>query len=224
MNGTARTITDRRSIRAFENRPVPRAQVEELLRLARCAPSGANLQPGRFHALSGDALADLSDALIDGIHKNRPQVSEYSYFPKPMPADLKMRQRAAGYALYNALGIEKRDVEGRRSQFEKNYRFFDAPVAIVVTIDRNLGNGSWMDMGMSIQTLLLAIHAAGLGACGVGALANYGDLVHDHLNLPEDELVVAGIALGYPAKHPVNDFRTEREPLDVFATFAGFKD
>ncbi|NBT52776.1 MAG: nitroreductase, partial [Marivivens sp.] len=130
---TRRAIEDRRSVRAFTDKPVDRAILETILTLARCAPSGANLQPGRFHALTGAALKSLSDALLDGIAAGRPQVSEYSYFPRPMPADLKARQRAAGFALYDALGIEKRDLEGRKAQFQHNYRFFGAPVGMIVT-------------------------------------------------------------------------------------------
>ena len=220
---TARAIRTRHSVRAFSDRPVDLDTVATLLKLARCAPSGANLQPGQFHVLSGEPLSRLTTKLTAGIQAGRPPVSEYSYFPDPMPAALKQRQRAAGYALYNALGIERRDVKSRRDQFEKNYRFFDAPVGIVVTINRAMGMGCWMDMGMAIQTFLLAAHDAGLGACGIGALANHGDLVHELLSLPDDELVVAGIALGYAADASVNDFRTERADLSEYATFRGFE-
>lgn len=213
----------RRSTRAFLATPVPRETVARLITAARAAPSGANLQPGRFHALSGAPLAALCDALAEGIAAGRPQVAEYSYFPDPMPAHLKARQRAAGYALYAALGIERRDLAGRRRQFERNYRFFDAPVGIVVTIDRDMGKGCFMDLGMAIQAFFAAAHAGGLGTCGIGALAHYGDLVHETLALPEDELVVCGIALGHAdPDHPANTVRTARADLDEFATFTGF--
>ena len=218
-----RAIEDRRSVRAFTDQPVDRAVLETILTLARCAPSGANLQPGRFHVLTGAPLKTLSDALLNGIAEERPQVSEYSYFPRPMPADLKARQRAAGFALYDALGIEKRDLEGRKAQFQHNYRFFGAPVGMIITIHREMGAGCFMDLGMAIQTMLLAVQDAGLAACGIGAMANYGDLIHDHLGLDANEMVVAGVAIGYAADHPVNDFRTERDALDVFATFRGFE-
>ena len=219
---TSRTIRERRSVRAFTDRAVDKQTIARLLELARCAPSGANLQPGQFHVLTGKPLMDLSDQLTAGIAAGRPQVSEYSYFPNPMPKHLKARQRAAGYALYESLGIEKRDLDGRRAQFERNYRFFDAPVGIVISIDRDMGKGCWMDMGMAIQTFLLAVHDAGLAACGIGAIANYGDLVHEVLELPNDQVVVAGIALGYAADAAVNDFRTERADLSEFTTFRGF--
>lgn len=149
--------------------------------------------------------------------------SEYSYFPDPMPTELKDRQRKAGYALYSALGIDRRDIAGRREQFARNYAFFGAPVGVVVTIDRRMGKGCFMDLGMSIMTFLLAAHSEGLGATGIGALANYGKTVHQHLALPEHEMVVCGIALGHPdTQAPVNTFRTERCALSEFTSFRGF--
>lgn len=214
----------RRTIRGYLPDPVSRAIVADLLTQARRAPSGANLQPGRFIALTGGPLAALVDALQTAITGNRPQVTEYGYFPDPLPPHLKERQRAAGYALYAALGIDRRDVEGRRAQFRRNYRFFDAPVGIVVTIDRGMGPGCYMDLGMAIQTLMLAATARGYATCPIGALASYGDLVHQHLGLPPEELVVCGIALGRenPAD-PANRSITDRAPLEEFADFRGFQ-
>lgn len=223
MGGQPSIYETRRSVRAYLDRPVPKDAVTRILTQARMAPSGANLQPGFFHVLTGAPLRELSAVMVDAEAEGRPIVSEYSYFPQPMPPYLKDRQRGAGFALYAALGIEKRDLAGRRGQFARNYRFFDAPVGIVVTIQRDMGAGCFMDLGMALQTFLLAAQGEGLATCGIGAIANYGDLVHAHLGLPEDQLVVAGIALGFEdTSHPVNQFRTERAALDEYATFYGF--
>lgn len=213
----------RRSIRAFDATPVPRPDVARILTAARLAPSGANLQPGWFHALSGAPLERLKSALLDAVARGREPVSEFSYFPDPMAAALKAKQRAAGYALYSALGIERRDIAGRKAQFDRNYRFFDAPVGIVVTIQRDMGKGCFMDLGMSLMALFLAAEDMGYGTSGIGALGNYGDLTHEVMGLPEDELVVCGIALGRPdASASVNTVRTERDALEDFARFEGF--
>ncbi|WP_298257965.1 nitroreductase [uncultured Litoreibacter sp.] len=216
-------LKDRRSIRAFTSAGVDRTAVERICAAARRAPSGANLQPGKFHVLTGQPLAALTATLARASAENRPVDNEYSYFPDPMPAELKDRQRKAGYALYNALGIARRDVAARRAQFDRNYAFFGAPVGVVVTIERTAGKGCFMDLGMSIMTFLLAAQSMKLGATGIGALANYGTLVHQTLDLPADELVVCGIALGHPdLRAPVNTFRTERAELDEFTSFRGF--
>jgi nitroreductase len=213
----------RRSIRAFLPDPVPRADVERILTAARSAPSGANLQPGLFHALTGDALAGLSGALIDAVRAGRAPVEEYSYFPQPMPRALKDRQRAAGYALYSALGIDRRDLAGRRAQFEENYRFFSAPVGLVVTIRPDMGKGCFMDLGMALMALLIAAEGLGYATCGIGALASHADVVHGHLGLGAEEMVVCGVALGRAdPEAPVNRVRTVRDALDAFASFRGF--
>lgn len=223
-NETERCIYQRHSVRAYLPDAIPRETIEAILSCARQAPSGANLQPGKFHVLVGDALSELKVQLADAISSDRPQVSEYSYFPPVMPDDLKARQRAAGYALYSALEIDRRDIKARRLQFARNYQFFDAPVGIVVTIDQNMGKGCFMDLGMALMSLFTSAKSRDLGTTGIGALSNYADVVHQQLKLPDDEMVVCGIALGVPdLEHPANTTRTEREPLDSYSQFHGFK-
>lgn len=223
MGGLDDLLQNRRSIRAYLDRPVALSDVQEICRLARTAPSGANLQPGSYHVLTGAPLRALIAALDQAIDADAPQSREYSYFPDPMPAHLKARQRAAGYALYQALGIQRRDLDGRRQQFRRNYAFFGAPVGVIVTIDRNMGAGCFMDLGMSLMALLIAAEARGLGASGIGAMANYGPQIHQALALPDDEMVVCGIALGHlDPKAPENHFRTERADLPDFTSFRGF--
>jgi len=218
-------LAQRHSIRAYTNDRIERATLERICSAARRAPSGANLQPGKFHVLTGTALQALIDRLLMAQDTGEPISSEYSYFPERMSRALKDRQRRAGYALYEALGIERRDVQRRRAQFTRNYAFFGAPVGVVVTIERAVGKGCFMDLGMAIMTFLLSAEDEGLGTSGIGALANYGPIVHEHLNLPEDELVVCGIAVGFADKGAkVNQFRTERCSLAEFTTFRGFED
>lgn len=224
MNTSAiiEALGSRKSVRQFLPNPVPQTDVERILGAARLAPSGGNLQPGRFHALTGAAFIDLSRALNEAA-TFQDATSEYSYFPNPMPTDLKAKQRAAGYALYKALGIDRRDFEGRKQQFDKNYRFFDAPVGIIVTIHKDMGKGCFMDLGMSLMALFMASLDLGYGTTGIGAIAKYGSVAHAALGLRDDELVVCGIALGVEdTSAPVNGFRTARDDLDQFATFRGF--
>lgn len=224
MNDSAiiTALRSRHSVRQFLPTSVPKADVVKILSAARSAPSGANLQPGRCHVLTGADLRDLS-AVLTKAAQDQDITSEYSYFPKPMPAALKAKQRAAGFALYEALGIERRDIAGRRAQFDRNYRFFDAPVGIVVTIHKDMGKGCFMDLGMMLMALFMAADDLGYGSTGIGAIANFGPDVHKALGLGDDELVVCGVALGLEdTTAPVNQFRTDRDAVDDFATFRGF--
>ncbi|QEI06500.1 nitroreductase [Pigmentiphaga aceris] len=209
----------RKSTRAFLDAPLPDGTVPHLLTTARRAPSGANLQPGKFIAVEGDARARLSAALVEAWRAGQAEPEDYDYFPRPMPMHLKRRQLAAAQALYGALGVERHDRAGRDKQFERNFNFFDAPVALIVTIDRDFGAGGYMDLGMTLYGLMLAAHREGLGCCAIGALASYPGLIRQTLGLDERSSIVCGVALGYadPAA-PVNQTTTTRCELDDYFT------
>lgn len=217
-------MRSRSSTRRFKDTPVPRDVLEILFATARLAPSGANLQPGKLYVLAGPPKSCLSDALSDAFLSGDKGAEEYSYFPSPMPETLKARQNETGWALYGSLGIERRDVSGRRNQHLKNYRFFDAPVGLIVTIDRAMGAGCYMDLGMFLQSLMLATKAHGLDSCAIGALSPYHHVIREHVPVPDDEIVVCGLALGYgDDQAPENGFRTTRADVEDFTDFAGFE-
>ncbi|WP_028669278.1 nitroreductase [Saccharospirillum impatiens] len=216
-------LQQRRSTRRFLNRSVEQSTLERILTSARRAPSGANLQPGFVHMLAGDPLAQLSERLCMAFEQSDTHPEEYDYFPQPMPAYLKARQREVGYALYNSLGIARRDIPGRLAQHRRNFQFFDAPVGLVITIERAMGKGCYMDLGMFIQSIFLAAQGEGVDSCGIGALASYHHIIRDQLDIPDNEVIVCGMALGYgDPQAPENQFETPRAPLDEYARFFGF--
>ncbi len=215
----------RRSVRRFLDAPVPRAAVARILETARLAPSGANLQPGKVYVLDGkrkdDLVADLSAAFLSGDKGTE----EYSYFPAKMPDHLKKRRNATGWALYGSLGIERRDVDGRKAQHLRNYQFFDAPVGLIVTIERSMGSGCYMDLGMFLQSLMLAARADGFDTCGIGAMAPYHAIIRRHLPISDDEVVVCGMALGVrDPEAPENNYDLDRLQLFEFTDFSGFSE
>ena len=204
----------RHSVRAFLPTPVPQPLLEELLHTARLAPSGANLQPGHFWLVQGRPRQALTDALCQAYRSGQPEQEDYAYFPRPMPMQLRKRQVAAAQALYGCLGVERGDAAARARHFEHNYRFFDAPVALVVTLQQDFGSGGFMDLGMALHGLMLAAHAQGLGACAIGALASYPATVRRVLGLAENKHIVCGLALGWADEAaPVNQTQTTRAPL-----------
>jgi nitroreductase len=208
-------IRERRSIRAFLREPVPDTLLEQLLQTARQAPSGGNLQPGRLIAVRGARRERLMAALLQDFAAQAPECEDYAYFPQPMPMQLRKRQVAAAQALYGALGVARDDRAGRDAQFARNYRFFDAPVALVVTIDSHFGPGGYMDLGMVLYGLQLAAAAHGLGCCAIGALASYPATVRRVLDLPETQHIVCGLALGWTDEAaPINQTQTTRAPLN----------
>ena len=210
-------MEQRYSTRAFLPDAVPAPLLAQLLQLARRAPSGGNLQPGCFTEVRGQARERLSTALLQDLEQQAPEREDYRYFPQPMPMQLRKRQVASAQALYSALGVAREDRAGRSAQFARNYRFFDAPVALVISIDSRLGTGCYMDLGMALYGLQLAASAIGLGSCAIGALASYPDTVRRALGLPPEEHIVCGLALGWPDPlAPVNQTRTARAPLSEY--------
>ena len=217
-----RIVDERRSVRAFLPDPVSDEVLHQVLQSARRAPSGANLQPGAFVQVKGLARARLSAELSTAFHAGAQEVEDYAYFPKPMPSLLRRRQVAAARALYGALGIEREDRSGRDGQFERNFRFFDAPVALLITIDRDFGSGGYMDLGMSIYGLMLAAKAQGLATCAIGAMASYPHLIRRSLGMDDRETIVCGMALGYADDAaPVNATVTSRCALDAYFRVIG---
>jgi nitroreductase len=218
QDALASIIERRRSVRRFLDDPVAPQVLGRLLRAARRAPSGANLQPGSFIHVKGAARAHLSAALVEAYRRGQTEAEDYTYFPEPMPQSLKRRQVAMAKALYNVLGIA-RDQAARMAYFERNFHFFDAPIALVVTIDGRLGSGCYMDLGMCLYGLMLAAVAEGLGSCAIGALASYPSLVRRALGLDPGQHIVCGFALGRPDESaPENDFQTDRLPLEEYVT------
>jgi len=217
-----RLVSQRRSVRAFLPQAVHDAVLREVLVQARCAPSGANLQPGSFLQVRGQARERLSAELVNAWRTGTPAQEDYSYFPQPLPLTLRRRQVAAAQALYGALGIARDDRAGRDDQFERNYRFFDAPVALLVTIQRDFGSGGYMDLGMALYGLMLAAQSHGLSTCAIGAIASFPDVVRHSLALPLDCAIVCGLALGYAdAQAPVNATTTVRCVLDDYFRVIG---
>lgn len=215
-------MSERHSTRAYLTTPVDDALLAHLLMQARLAPSGANLQPGEFVHVKGDVRQALSAQLSDDWRHGRQEAEDYAYFPKPMPMSLRKRQVVAAQALYGALGVDREDRAGRDAQFERNFRFFDAPVALIVTMTHDFGAGGYMDLGMTLYGLMLAAQANGLATCAVGAMAMFPSAIRHHLGLADDVKIVCGMALGYADPDaPVNQTRTVRSPLNEYFRVVG---
>jgi nitroreductase len=184
--------------RFYLNRAVDLEAITGILHAARHAGSGANVQPWRVYVTAGAAKTALTDA-ITAAHKTAPgqHSSEYSYLPDPLPEPFASRRREFGSVFYSSLGIAHDDLPARAEQTERNCRFFDAPIGLVFTIDRRLEKGSWLDLGMFIQNIMLAAKARGLDTCTQEFLSRYHTVFRAHLPLVAEELVVCSMAMGF---------------------------
>jgi nitroreductase len=218
-------IDSRIACRAFLDKPVAPEIVRDLIVRAQRAASGGNLQSWNVHALTGTALAEFKAVVqkrIDGEDPRRAK-SEYPIYPEPMFGAYKARREHHGDQLYGSLGIDRDDAAARLAQFKKNYVFFDAPVALFITIDRRLGPGQWADLGGYIHALAYLARGYGLDTCPQEAWARLYDTVGAFLKLPPTQMLFCGMAIGYGDRtHKANDFRSPRAELGEFCTFHGF--
>jgi nitroreductase len=216
-------ITTRRSMRAFLPTPVPRETIEDVLRVASRAPSGTNTQPWKVYVLTGERLRALSDAVTAAYDDPAASAShheEYAYYPRQWQSPFIERRRKVGWDLYGLLGIAKGDKARMHHQHGRNYRFFDAPVGLMFTIDRVLEQGSWLDYGMFLQSVMVAARARGLDTCPQAAWTQFHRIILPAIGAPDNEMLVCGMSLGYADPSAIeNSLQTEREPVSGFTRF-----
>jgi nitroreductase len=218
-------VDSRIACRHFLDKPVDLAVVRDMIVRAQRAASGGNLQSWNVYALANEPLREFKRIVAERIAREDPRhpKSEYPIYPEPMFTPYKERREAHGVQLYGSLGIAQNDAAGRLGQYKKNFEFFNAPVALFITIDRRLGPGQWADLGGYINSLALLALAHGLDTCPQEAWARLYDTVGEFLKFPPNEMLFCGVAIGYgDRKHKANDFRSPRAELSEFCKFYGF--
>jgi nitroreductase len=217
-------INTRMSARAFTTQPVPRELITQLLAQASRAPSGTNTQPWKVYVLQGksrDTLVEKVCAAPDEVRAHPEKAADYrepyDYYPEKWVSPFIDRRRENGWSLYGLLGITKADKDKMHAQHQRNYRFFDAPVGLMFTLDKVMGRGSLVDYGMFLQTLMLSARGMGLHTCPQAAWNGFGSIILPHIGAGDNEMLVCGMALGYAdTSEIVNTFRTPREPVESF--------
>lgn len=219
-------MQERRSIRGFADKPVPKALLQEIIALANRAPSSMNTQPWHLHVLTGETLDKVregnSTRMLAGVPPVR-EITDHAAYAGPH------RDRQVGIAkqLFAAMGIAREDKEMRQDWVMRGFRQFDAPVSVVVTFDRSLREDTiaHFDLGAVTYGLVLAAWSKGLGAVINGQGIMQSPVVREHANIPEDQVIMTCVALGWPNEDfAANDVVSTRRDVDEVATFVGFED
>ncbi len=209
-------MDQRRSIRAFLDKPVPRADIENIIKYAGKSPSAINLQPWEYVITYGSEKDRLVRRL-KRVHSER-SVPCGPGTEKPLPENFSSRSR-------EALKVMQPKIAETGEEFNQfieqgSCSFYGAPIAIIVTIDRIFPKLRYLDIGLSVSYLLLAAQAMGLSTCPIGLITSYADEITDMLDMPAGKEVLLGIALGYADKNsPVNDFKIDREDSSSIMTW-----
>ena len=219
-------IRTRQSIRAFlPDKPVPRSTVEEILDVAARAPSGTNIQPWKVYVVGGAKRAELTRRILaafDDREEVKKHTREYAYYPEKWVSPYVDRRRKIGWDMYGLLGITKGDFAKTHAQHGRNYAFFDAPVGMMITMDRIMERGSLIDVGMFLQNIMIAARARGLDTCPQAAFLEFHRIIAEVVGIPDDEMLICGMSLGWADPDAkINTLVTEREPVAGFARFDG---
>lgn len=217
-------MLSRFSCRGFLPTPVPRELLERLLEVAARAPSGTNTQPWKVYVLQGarrDELVAQVCAAHDALARDPSLAAQYTeaydYYPERWVSPYIDRRRECGWGLYGAVGIAKGDKAAMHLQHQRNFRFFDAPVGLMFTIDRIMGRGSLLDYGMFLQNLMVLARAHGLHTCPQAAWNGFAPIILPFVGAGPDEMIVCGMSLGYAdPSAAANGFATTRVPAGDF--------
>ena len=213
-------IKIRKATRAFLSKAVDEGLIQELLDVARYAPSAVNSQPWQVAVVTGERKKVLSQKMLDAFQQGIKPHLEYPYYPKEWREPYKSRRKQTGMNLYNSLGITLDNLERRKAQQGRNFIAFDAPVMMFFFIDRDLELGSYLDYGMFLQSIMLAAAERGLATCPQVALAEYPEIVKAELGYEDSKMLLCGMAIGYEdTTAPENQYRNAREGVDSFTRF-----
>ncbi len=213
-------LIQRKSTRAYLDKPVAIATIKNVLDAARHAPSGANTQPWQVAVVTGEKKIHLQRQIEDAFRAGIKPEMDYQYYPLEWKDPYKSRRIACGLQLYKTLAIAKEDKQRRDDQWAANYRAFDAPVVLFFFMDPLMETGSFIDYGMFIQSLMLVAVEEGLATCPQAALGEYPEIVKRELGYPDDYILLCGMSLGYEdTSARINSYRTPREEVEAFTRF-----
>ncbi len=210
-------VDKRKSVRKFRSDPVSDETMRSLLEDASRAPSGGNVQPWRIYVVNGESIPRMKDFLATQPPLDAP---EYEIYPQGLTEPYRTNRFTIGEQMYATMGIEREDKEGRRRQFAANNDFFDAPAALFCFVDRQMGPPQWSDLGMFLQTFMLLAVERGLSTCAQEYWSVRHKAVSAFVGAPDNEMLFCGMAIGYADESaPINSLRSERMPLQQWATF-----
>lgn len=213
-------IATRKTIRAFKSDPVSRKTIEEIVRLCARAPSGGNVQPWKVHALIGAARDELVRRVAE-VRKTSPMgtTPEYHIYPPDLTEPYRTRRFRVGEAMYATMNIPREDKMSRLQFFSRNWEFFGAPAGLIFTIDRQMQQGQWADLGMFMQSIMLLAREHGLHTAPQEAWSLFHPQIREYLSVPESEMIFCGMAIGYADEAaPVNSLDSERAPAAEYLT------
>ncbi len=217
-------IRKRKSIRGYKPVPIPKEVLRKILEVASCAPSAVNTQPWEFTVITGEVLENVRRANVEMLNFGAPFHPEHSVIGWPSDSVYRQRQVELAKQIFQLMGIPREDKEKRAKWMERGFRYFDAPVALIICVDRSLTEEvPLLGIGAVMQNICLAALNYGLGVCIEDQGTMYPEVLRKFMGIPESKRIIISLAIGYPDwDFPANKIETTREPVENFTTWCGF--
>lgn len=217
-------IKARKSIRGFLPQPVSRELIDEIIEVAKWAPSSMNTQPWYVHVVTGEPLELIRQGNTENMMKGVPHQRDFS-MKEEYEGEHRKRQVAIAVQLFEAMNIARDDKVRRTDWVMRGFRQFDAPVSLVLTYDKKLEPAaiSQFDLGAFAHAIVLAAWERGLGCVINGQGIMQSSVVRQHAGIPDDQNIMICIAMGYPDESFVaNHVKSVREDNHQFVRYVGF--
>lgn len=213
-------IKQRRSVRAYLDKPIAPDLLEKIFLQAQDSPSNCNTQPWHTVVVSGEARDNIEKAMIADIMGGKPPTPHFVPGDKDLKDEYRKRQIACAISLYDAMNIKYEEKQKRQELMVRNWQFFGAPHAAFFSMPKSMSEINAVDMGIYLQSIMLLLTENGLASCPQGALAMYTEAVHELANIPDDHAIMFGLSFGYPdPDNQINQFDVGREELSASVEF-----
>jgi len=224
MPSIIQTITNRSSKRAYLPKAVDKETQEKILQAAQMTPSGANMQPWITYAISNaDVLKNVGDAVIEKMNSGVPHDQFIQYYPVKWVAPFKKRRVVTGAGLYKLMEVDRKDNDTRIKMWQDNFRWFGAQTVFFVFTDKaniDESQGVLLDCGAYMQSIMLAAQEFGIDTCPQGSTTEFGKVIADVLDIPDNLALLYSVVLGYEDKEAkINTYQPARAPLSETVTF-----
>ena len=190
-------ILSRRSIRQFKNEPVPREVIEQILDLARYAPTASNDQNVGYIVITDKHL-------IEETAKKLFSLGSCLY---------NMTKKGIGRLFINLTGLSKNPylrvmdyVQEQNAEKGRDFLLHNAPVMILIHAPKMVPFAS-DNCNIAATTIINYAHALGLGTCFIGLmtlLLLFRGGLRKKLGVPQNRRVYAALVMGYPAYRHTN--------------------
>jgi nitroreductase len=201
-NSTAKALTfdeviaQRKSVRGFLPKPIPKDKLHKIFALAQQAPSNCNIQPWNVAVASGESCKALRAKLVAAVEQQVAPNPDYARTER-FEGVFRQRQVDTAVELYNNMNIARGDAEGRQWAMMRNFELFDAPHIAFISMPKIFNESVAIDVGMYAQTLMLSMTAHGIGSCAQASVSRYPDIIREHFSLDDGLAVLIGISFGY---------------------------